>query len=204
MLYLEEKAEPWIKEIFQGKKKQMQDSVPTVVIPAALLERDALVVERFDNAVLPLGAVVARPAVRGAVGQVGRGRHGNAAAGSGHAGGRGRRGGVRVWRRRQGQQRRRVLRRLLLLGAGHDGGVVAVGLLPLQLELRLEVCEGNREQALKQKISELLIKFTLILPNGELNLSSGAASSGSCCRPPTDLTAKLSTLFLAASNSQKY
>lgn len=53
-------------------------------------------------------------------------------------------------RRWQGKQRRRVLRRVLLrvllrvlrrvllrllLRAGHDGGVVAVGLLPLQLEL---------------------------------------------------------------------
>lgn len=189
----------FLEEILQGKKTQQL----TIIIPAALLERDALVVERFDDAVLPLGAVVARPAVRGAVGQVGRGRHWNAAAGSGHAGGRGRRGGVRVRRRRQGQQRWRVLLRLLL-GARHDRGVVAVGLLPLQLELRLEVCQRNREKVLKQTISTLLVKFALILPNTELNLSSGGASSSSCCRLPTDLTAKLSTLFLAASNSQKY
>lgn len=43
-------------------------SVPTIVIPAALFERDALAAESLAGPIQPLGAVVARPAVCGAIG----------------------------------------------------------------------------------------------------------------------------------------
>lgn len=116
-----------------GKEKKSQRNeikmikrVPTIVIPAALLERSALAAEWLADALLPC-SIVARPAVCGAVGQVSRCRP-RYSAGSRDSS---RRRGKGMQRCVQGEQRRRVL----LLRAGHRGGVVAVGVLPFYLKL---------------------------------------------------------------------
>lgn len=58
----------------------MISSLLTIVISATLFERSALVDEWLDDTILPLGAIVARPAVCSAIGQVSRRCYGNASS----------------------------------------------------------------------------------------------------------------------------
>lgn len=138
--------------LIKYRKEDGIDPVPTVIIPAALLQRHGLGPEGLADTILPLGTVVAGPAVSGAVGEVGRRCH-RTAPSSGRSS-RGRRG-KRVRRCWQGQQRRRVR----LLGARRGGGVVAVRVLPFQVKLRFEVC--SRQKGTLKQIRENMDTYRL-------------------------------------------
>lgn len=58
--------------LIKYRKEDRIDSIPTIIVPATLLQRHGLGAERLADTILPLGTVVAGPAVSRAVGEVSR------------------------------------------------------------------------------------------------------------------------------------